>query len=312
LAPSITTRTGLVTSSPRFAQPSQQVGDDRGVLGRALGQPERDLGPIQGDAEGDHAAVLGDVHAVDHERDQVQPGQVLGEQLGQGMLGRGHEPARHRRLRRARAGLLDPAADRLQPGGVVARRQLGQHPLQGQLVQQLGPGERRPGRQAQLAGAVGGAHPRTVDPHTPAAKGDLAGLGAVADRGTVGVVAALGPTSPSTSAASSSPSTPRPVPTASASSPSLAAPASSASAIVTCSGSTNPASAGRVGCVCLAMWRSPSVERLGGCPTPTTRQASGGDRHLKFHDVRDNLGARGECEAQDRVEVAGTGMGRSR
>jgi hypothetical protein len=28
---------------------------------------------------------------------------------------------------------------------------------------------------------------------------------------------------------------------------------------------------------------------LGGCPTPTTRQASGGDRHLKFYEVRDNL-----------------------
>jgi hypothetical protein len=38
-----------------------------------------------------------------------------------------------------------------------------------------------------------------------------------------------------------------------------------------------------------AMWRSPSVEQLGGCPTPTTRQASGGDRHLKFYEVRDNL-----------------------
>jgi Substrate binding domain of ABC-type glycine betaine transport system len=37
------------------------------------------------------------------------------------------------------------------------------------------------------------------------------------------------------------------------------------------------------------MWRSPSVEQLGGCPTPTTRQASGGDRHLNFYEVRDNL-----------------------
>jgi hypothetical protein len=37
------------------------------------------------------------------------------------------------------------------------------------------------------------------------------------------------------------------------------------------------------------MWRSLLVELLGGCPTPTTRQASGGDRHLKFYEVRDNL-----------------------
>jgi uncharacterized cupredoxin-like copper-binding protein len=33
------------------------------------------------------------------------------------------------------------------------------------------------------------------------------------------------------------------------------------------------------------------VELLGGCPTPTTWQASGGDRHLKFYQVRDNLQA---------------------
>jgi hypothetical protein len=31
------------------------------------------------------------------------------------------------------------------------------------------------------------------------------------------------------------------------------------------------------------------VELLGGCPTPTTRQVSGGDRHLNFHGNRDNL-----------------------
>jgi hypothetical protein len=52
--------------------------------------------------------------------------------------------------------------------------------------------------------------------------------------------------------------TPRPVPTARASRPSRAAPASSARATVTCSGSTSAASAGRVGCVCLGRWRSPS------------------------------------------------------
>jgi hypothetical protein len=31
------------------------------------------------------------------------------------------------------------------------------------------------------------------------------------------------------------------------------------------------------------------VELLGGCPTPTTGQVSGGDRHLKFYRDRDNL-----------------------
>jgi exodeoxyribonuclease V alpha subunit len=33
------------------------------------------------------------------------------------------------------------------------------------------------------------------------------------------------------------------------------------------------------------------VELLGGCPTPTTRQASGGDRHLNLHENQDNLHA---------------------
>jgi hypothetical protein len=31
------------------------------------------------------------------------------------------------------------------------------------------------------------------------------------------------------------------------------------------------------------------VELLGGCPTPTTRQVSGGDRHHNFYGDRDNL-----------------------
>jgi hypothetical protein len=58
--------------------------------------------------------------------------------------------------------------------------------------QQLASGERLPGRQGELGGAVGAAHPRPVDRDPAAAEGDLAGLGAVADRCSVGVVAALG------------------------------------------------------------------------------------------------------------------------
>ena len=34
------------------------------------------------------------------------------------------------------------------------------------------------------------------------------------------------------------------------------------------------------------------VERLGSCPTPTTWQASGGDRRLNFYGDRDNLNTR--------------------
>ena len=61
-----------------LAQPGEQVTDHGG----ALGQPDRDPGPVQGDPQGDHAAVVGDLNAVDHERDQVQAGQVGGQQLG--------------------------------------------------------------------------------------------------------------------------------------------------------------------------------------------------------------------------------------
>jgi hypothetical protein len=138
----------------------------------------------------------GHADAVDHERHQVQAGQVLGEQLGEGVLGRGHEPAGDRRPGGARRGVLDLAADRFQPVLVAAGRQLGQHPLQGELVQQLGRGERCPGRQGQLAGAVGAAHPWPVDPDPAAAEGDPARLGAVADRGPVGLMAALGADQP--------------------------------------------------------------------------------------------------------------------
>jgi hypothetical protein len=88
--------------------------------------------------------------------------------------------------------LLNTTADRLQPDRVAAGRQLGQHPLQGQLVQQLAAGERLPGGQSQLSDAVGGADPRPVDPNPSAAESDLAGLGAVADRDPVGLMAALG------------------------------------------------------------------------------------------------------------------------
>ena len=56
--------------------------------------------------------------------------------------------------------------------------------------------ERRPGRQRELGGAVGAADPRPVDPNPAATEGDPAGLGAVTDRGPVGLMAALGADQP--------------------------------------------------------------------------------------------------------------------
>jgi hypothetical protein len=43
------------------------------------------------------------------------------------------------------------------------------------------------------------------------------------------------------------------------------------------------------------------VELLGGCPTPTTRQVSGGDRHFKFYGDRDNLTYRLGSGLRDRA-----------
>src|SRR5215211_4495396 len=112
------------------------------------------------------------------------------------MLGPGHEATRHRGLGGPRAGLDDLGADWFQPGRVAARRQLGQHPLHRQLVEQVGGGERLVGRHGQLAGAVGGPDPRSAYPHPAAAQGHLARLAAMTDRGPLREVAALGPDQP--------------------------------------------------------------------------------------------------------------------
>ena len=92
--------------------------------------------------------------------------------------------------------MLDLGADRLQPSRIPPRRQLGQHPLQRQLVQQLAGGKRLVARHRHLPGPVGGADPRSAHPHPAAAKGDLAGLGAVPYRSPLGVVTAPGADQP--------------------------------------------------------------------------------------------------------------------
>jgi hypothetical protein len=56
-------------------------------------KPQRSVGPVNGDTQGDHTAVLGHPNAVHYERHQLQTSQVGGEQLCQGMLGRRDEPA---------------------------------------------------------------------------------------------------------------------------------------------------------------------------------------------------------------------------
>jgi hypothetical protein len=57
-----------------FPQPDDQGGDQGGVLGRAFLDRQRHLDPVDRDPQRHHADMVSEVHPVDHERDQVQPG----------------------------------------------------------------------------------------------------------------------------------------------------------------------------------------------------------------------------------------------
>jgi hypothetical protein len=273
-------------------QPNQQVTHHGGVLGGALGQSERDLGAVDGDAEGDHAGVLSHSDAVDQQRHQVQPGQILGEQLGQGVLGPGDKPTGDRRLRRPRSGGRNPGADRFQPRRVAARRQLGKHPLQRQLAEQLGRGERLVGRHRQLSGAVSRPDPGPAHPHPAAAESHLAELSAVADRRPVGVVAASGADQPGDVLVEYGLKHLQAGPHCQGQQPL----AGGAGQFSHCDGHSLGQVQLRVvdrgGALDILRHGGPLlVELLGSCPTPTTRQVSGGDRHFKFYGNWDNLGA---------------------
>jgi hypothetical protein len=79
-------------------QADEQAGDQGGVLRGALHQRQGMLVALDVNAQRHDAARLGEVHAVDHQRDQVQPGQILRKQLGQSSFGHRHKPAGDRRL----------------------------------------------------------------------------------------------------------------------------------------------------------------------------------------------------------------------
>jgi hypothetical protein len=281
-------RPGRVESA--VAQAGQQVTHHGGVLGGALGQGERDLGAVQGDPQRNHTGVLGHPDPIHQQRHQVQAGQILGEQLGQGVLGAGDESARDRRFRRPRGGGRNTGAYRFQAGWIAATRELGKHPLQRELAEQLGRGERLVGRHRQLSGAVGGPDSGSTHPHPPAAEGHLAGLGAVADRGPGGVVAAFGPDQPSDVFLQHDLEHLQAGPDRQGEQ-TLAGGAGQLG-----HGDDHPLGQVIQGLVgggsALGILRHGGpllVELLGGCPTPTTRQASGGDRHLNFYGNRDNL-----------------------
>jgi hypothetical protein len=82
-------RAGYVQAA--FPQIHQQVVHQGRVLRRALHQSQRVLGPVDVDPESHNTARFGEVHAFDHQRHQIQPGQIRGEQLGQRRLGHRHK-----------------------------------------------------------------------------------------------------------------------------------------------------------------------------------------------------------------------------
>jgi hypothetical protein len=84
---------GRVDVQATLPQAHQQLAHQGGVLGRAFDQRQRVLGPVDIDAQGNYPAVLAEVHPIDHQRHQIQPGHIRGQQLGQGGLDGRDEPA---------------------------------------------------------------------------------------------------------------------------------------------------------------------------------------------------------------------------
>ena len=105
-----------------LTQVYQQVGDQRRVLRRALHQRQRMLVARRCRCPGRRHSRIGEVHAVDHQRDEIQPGQIRDEQLGQGGFGYRDEPARDRRLTCRRRCFGDLLADWFEPDRVAAGR----------------------------------------------------------------------------------------------------------------------------------------------------------------------------------------------
>lgn len=191
LAPSSTARIGPVVSRPRSRTRPAASGPRWCSRWSPRPGPAGAWCDIDVDAERDHAQVLGEVHAVDHDRDQIQLGQVGGEQVGLGVLGHRHELPRDRRLARRPRRRGDLLADRLQAHRVAAGGQPGEHLLHRHLAQQLGAVEQLICRHRQLTGAVDRTHPRPPHRHPAATQRDRPGLATVPGRGPIHVVLAL-------------------------------------------------------------------------------------------------------------------------
>lgn len=139
-----------MVSSPPGAEIGQQIGDHPGVLGGPGDQPDGMLVASVVDRQRHHAQMLGEPDPVDHQRRDIQLRQVRRQQPLEGATGRGHEPARHCRLRRPRRGPVELAAHRFEPVPVAAGRRAGQHPFQRHLAEHVGGREHLIGSRRQL------------------------------------------------------------------------------------------------------------------------------------------------------------------
>lgn len=152
-----------VGAEPSIDEVGQQLGDDGLVLAVSQPQAHGHLGAVGADGQGHHAAVLGEVHAVEHQRHHVQVGQVTGHELIECLLRLSHEPPRHRGLG-GRAGLgLDLGAHRLVGRPVAAAGEAGQHALHDHGRQHVVVGEGGVGVELDL-GAPGWCGPGGAAP----------------------------------------------------------------------------------------------------------------------------------------------------
>ena len=149
------------------------------------------LTAVDADAQGDNAAVPGEVDTVDHDRHQIQAGEIRGRHLAERYFGGAHEPSRHRRARRRAGDRLDGGADWFEPRRVAAGRELGHHPLQSHRVEQLGPVEQLIRGHRHLGDPVRAPHATAAHRHASAPERDGAGLAAMTHRRPFRVVAAL-------------------------------------------------------------------------------------------------------------------------
>ena len=174
-----------------IAKPDEEVLDDGGVLGVAFCDRERVLSARQVDPHRHDTDVITEVHAVDHERHEVELREVTGQQLGESVLCGLDEAPRDRGARRGAGTGLDAFADGLEPGLVAARGELGEHLLHCEAAEHLGRGEVLIGGHQKLTSSICRTHPRAPHRDASAAQGHRALLVSMAHRRAVRVVTAL-------------------------------------------------------------------------------------------------------------------------